>query len=235
MARIDFVACKEPRGFVCLLRNGSCRPTCTSLSHLPSGNTVTVRVCTARRPARSQPLSHRPGAVPCIAVEQPPRPGLGRRLTSSALTKLPNGCPFRWGTVGGWGNGVCLKLGIFGRCGAFVGDICFVEERWGTVGQCPNGAERVTLTRSRARTELPGHGCAICDDRLADYKVCARIVGGDPTFRRIRLISFRDFLSGPTSPSSVDRTRRRWKPPCGSVCVIAAQFAELRDTLRALV
>jgi len=41
--------------------------------------------------------------------------------------------------------------------------------------------------------------------------VCARIVKGHPAFRRIRLISFRDFLSGPTSPSSVDRTRRRWK------------------------
>jgi len=23
---------------------------------------------------------------------------------SSALTKLPNGCHFRWGTVGGWGS-----------------------------------------------------------------------------------------------------------------------------------
>jgi len=73
------------------------------------------------------------------------------------------------------------------------------------------GDERVTLTRSRARTVLPGHRCAIRDDRLADYKVCAAIVGGHSAFRRIRLISFQDFLSGPTSPSTVDRTRRWWK------------------------
>jgi len=33
--------------------------------------------------------------------------------SSSALTKLPNGCPFRWGTVGGWGPTRLLFVGRF--------------------------------------------------------------------------------------------------------------------------
>jgi len=41
----------------------------------------------------------------------------------------------------------------------------------------------VILTRLRARTELPGHRCAIRDDRLADYKVCAGIVEGHPAYK----------------------------------------------------
>jgi len=51
-------------------------------------------------------------------------------------------------------EGGAQRVCVFGRCGAFVEALSFVEERWGTVGQCPNGAERVSLTRE-ARHQLP--------------------------------------------------------------------------------
>jgi len=35
---------------------------------------------------------------------------------------------------------VCFYLSVFGCCGAFVEALSFVEECWGTVGQCPNGS-----------------------------------------------------------------------------------------------
>jgi len=64
---------------------------------------------------------------------------------------------------------VCFYSCVFGRCGAFIEALSFVEERCETVGQCPNEAERVSLTRSCARTELPGHTDAIDGKYVSNY------------------------------------------------------------------
>jgi len=54
-----------------------------------------------RLPARTERMAsrrRRAGPALCATASYLVEAGV-----SSALAKLPNGCPFRWGTVGGWG------------------------------------------------------------------------------------------------------------------------------------
>jgi len=188
-----------------------------------SGHAQRRRAATANPAPAAAPLRpplDRPPTVVGMAARRgsdPARaaPRLGHGAQSAAPTvsfdEVSLRMPFPLGNLGRLGpNGSAFIWAFLGVVGRSLGTFPFVGKHWETVGQCPNGTGRVILTRSRARTELSGHRCAVGDDRLADCKVRAG-TGDRPAFRTIQPISFRDFLSGPTSSSSADRTRRRWK------------------------
>jgi len=166
------------------------------------------------------PLDRLPTAVGMAARRGNGPARAARRASAAARSAAPTvsfdevalRMPFPLGNLWRLGlNGSAFSWAFSGVVGRSLRTFPFVGERWGTVGQCRNGTDRVILTRSRARTELSGHRCAIRDDQLADYKVCAGTVGDRPAFIKIRLDSFQDFIRGLTRPSSADRTRRRWK------------------------
>jgi len=75
-----------------------------------------VQAQTSRRLFDTVELSHTKRVLTSLAGALTNSPGTQRtpdtnhrrgstgEPRSSALTKLPNGCHFRWGTVGGWGS-----------------------------------------------------------------------------------------------------------------------------------